>query len=81
MPSSSNMNSSTPGSSDPGRVPIGNPSIAVNPIVVPMLRPPCSAAMLAPLPRWKTTVRPAAARPSRDGSTEATYSYESPWNP
>ena len=34
------MNSSTPGSSDPLRVPIGRPSTAVNPMVVATLRPP-----------------------------------------
>ena len=75
------MKSSTPGSIAPVRVPIGRPSTAVNPIVVAMLRPPESAHMLEPLPRWNTTVRPAAARASSVGRTEATYSYDRPWNP
>ncbi len=75
------MNSSTPGSSEPERVPIGRPSTAVKPIVVATLCPPEIAHMLAPLPRWKTTVRPEAARASSAGSTEATYSYDRPWNP
>ena len=56
------------------RVPIGNPSSAVNPIVVAMLRPPASAQRLAPLPRCATTVRPSAARGSSAGRSEATYS-------
>jgi hypothetical protein len=81
MPSSSIRNSSTPGSSDPQRVPIGNPSTAVKPMVVATLRPASIAHMLEPLPRWNTTVRPAAARSSSAGSREAMYSYERPWNP
>ena len=43
-------------------------------IVLAMLCPSCMAHMLAPLPRWATTVRPAAARASVPGSTEAMYS-------
>ena len=66
--------SSTPGSSEPQRVPIGRPSSDEKPIVVATLRPPCRAHMLAPLPRWATTVRPAAARASMPGSTDAMYS-------
>ena len=40
------------------------PSSAVKLMVVATLRPSTSAHMLAPLPRWATTVRPAAARGS-----------------
>ncbi len=63
------------------RVPIISPSTAVNPIVLATLRPPCIAHMLAPLPRCRTMVRPAAARGELSGSTEAMYSYDSPWKP
>lgn len=63
---------------EPLRVPMGNPSNAVKLMVVATLRPACSAHMLAPLPRWATTVRPSAARRSTSGSFDAMYSYESP---
>ena len=59
-------------------MPIGSPSAAVKPIVLATLRPPAIAHMLAPLPRWRTTVLPRAARSSCCGSTLAMYSYESP---
>jgi hypothetical protein len=62
MPRSSIRYSSTPGSSDPQRVPIGRPSTAVKPIVLATLRPADSAHMLAPLPRCSTTVRPRRPR-------------------
>ena len=71
----------TPGSSAPERVPIGSPSRPVKLIVLAMLRPPSRAHMLAPLPRWSTTVLPRAARSSYSGSTEAMYSYDSPCRP
>ena len=74
MPRSSIRYSITPGSMAPQRVPIGRPSTAVKPMVLAMLRPPCSAHMLAPLPRCSTTVRPRAASASMPGSTEAMYS-------
>ena len=64
----------TPGSRAPQRVPIGRPSTAVKPIVLATLRPADSAHMLAPLPRWQTTVRPSAAAASSCGSIEAMYS-------
>ena len=54
----------TPGSIEPQRVPIGNPSTAVKPMVLATLAPALTAHMLAPLPRCSTTVRPAAARAS-----------------
>jgi hypothetical protein len=38
------------------------------------LLPPSKAHMLAPLPRWSTTVLPAAALASYFGRTEAMYS-------
>jgi len=66
--------SRTPGSSQPGRVPIISPSSVLKPIVVPTLRPASSAHRLAPLPRWATIVRPAAARRSTSGSLAAMYS-------
>ena len=47
-----------PGSSCPGRVPIGRPSRAVKPIVLSILFPETSAHMEAPLPRWATRTRP-----------------------
>jgi hypothetical protein len=53
----------------------------VKPIVLAMLARAWSAHMLAPLPRWSTTVFPLAARSSNFGSTEAMYSYEIPWKP
>ena len=74
MPCLSIKYSSTPGSSDPQRVPIGTPSAVEKPIVAAMLMPPFMAHMLAPLPRWATTVRPSAAWASMPGSTEAMYS-------
>ena len=40
-----------------------------------------TAAMLAPLPRCRTTVRPAAALRSCCGRTDAMYSYDRPWKP
>jgi hypothetical protein len=58
----------------PLRVPIGNPSTAVKPIVLAMLLPARIAHRLAPLPRCSTMLRPAAARGSTSGRTEAMYS-------
>jgi hypothetical protein len=60
---------------------MARPSSAVNPIVLATLLPASSAHMLEPLPRWQTMVLPAAARASCAGSTDDTYSYDSPWNP
>ncbi|MNN62142.1 hypothetical protein D3C81_1774230 [compost metagenome] len=57
----------------PQRVPIGRPSTAVKPMVLATLRPPCMAHRLAPLPRWATTTRPAAAAGSSCGRTLAMY--------
>ena len=68
----------TPGSSAPQRVPIGRPSTAVKPIVLATLRPANRAHMLAPLPRCRTTVRPAAACGSIDSNRDAMYSYDKP---
>ena len=53
----------------------------MKPIVLATLRPPASAHMLAPLPRWSTTVLPAAARVVVPRQRLAMYSYESPWKP
>jgi hypothetical protein len=53
---------------------MGRPSTAVKFMVVATLRPAFRAAMLASLPRWATTVRPAAARGSRPRRAEAMYS-------
>ncbi len=64
----------TPGSSAPQRVPIGRPSTAVKPIVLAMLRPPCIAHMLAPLPRCAATTRAPASAGSHSGSVAAMYS-------
>jgi len=82
MPPWSIRYSTTPGSRLPVRVPIISPSTAVNPIVLADATGRCSAAhMLAPLPRCRTIVRPAAARGAWRGSTEAMYSYDRPWKP
>ena len=56
---------------DPHRVPMARPSSAVKPMVVATLRPARMAHRLAPFPRWHTTVRPEAARPSTSGSCVA----------
>ena len=53
--------STTPGSSCPGRVPIGSPSSAVKPRVLSTLRPSRTAHIEAPLPRWAMMARPFAA--------------------
>ena len=70
-----------PGSSCPGRVPIGRPSRAVKPIVLSTLFPETMAHMEAPLPRWATRTRPVAISGATFGSLSAMYSYERPWNP
>ena len=70
------------GSIAPQRVPIGSPSRAVKPIVLATLAPPGAAHMLAPLPRCSDDrLAPAPRASSNCGSTEAMYSYESPWKP
>ncbi len=46
-----------------------------------MLRPLFNAHRLAPLPRCATITRPPAISGATRGSTEAMYSYESPWKP
>ncbi len=53
---------------------MGTPSAAEKPIVAATLWPAFMAHRLAPLPRWATTVRPAAALASMPGSIEAMYS-------
>ena len=74
MPFSSIRCSTTPGSSWPGRVPIGRPSSAVKPIVLSTLRPPSSAHIEAPLPRWATITRPPAISGATSGRRAAMYS-------
>ena len=66
--------STTPASSSPQRVPIGNPSSAVNPIVVATDTPVRIAQAEQPLPRCATTTRPSAISGARCGNTEAMYS-------
>ena len=65
----------------PGRVPMHKPSSAVKPSVLSRLLPFFIAHMLAPLPRCATMTRPWAISGATDGSTDAMYSYESPWKP
>ena len=60
--------------SEPGRVPIGTPSSAVNPIVLSMLRPPESAHIEAPLPRCATITRRLAMPGAISDKRPATYS-------
>jgi hypothetical protein len=64
----------TPGSTEPHRVPIGNPATAVKPIVEAMLRPASMAHMLDPLPRCSTIVLASSAFASKRGNSEAMYS-------
>ena len=52
--------------------------IAVNPIVLSMLRPPFNAHIEAPLPRWTTIARPLAISGATCGKVFAIYSYERP---
>ena len=54
------------GSISPHRVLITRPDDGVRPIVVSIGRPPCTAAMLAPEPRWARMMRPAAAAAPAD---------------
>ena len=71
----------TPGSTEPGRVPMQRPSSAVNPRVLSTLFRSFSAHRLAPLPRCATITRPSAISGATSGRTDAMYSYESPWKP
>ena len=57
------------------------PSSAVKPSVLSTLFRAFSAQRLAPLPRWATITRPSAISGATSGSTDAMYSYESPWKP
>src|SRR5262249_47462868 len=59
--------STTPASSSPQRVPIGNPSSAVNPIVVAIETRFRIAQAEQPLPRCATTTRPSAISGARPG--------------
>ena len=58
------MNSTTPTSISPARVPIGRPARGVRPMEVSTQRPPLTAAREEPLPRWQdTTFSSAGSRP------------------
>ena len=57
------------------------PSSAVKPSVLSMLFKFFIAQRLAPLPRCATMTRPCAISGATSSSTDAMYSYESPWNP
>ena len=70
MCSVSARNEANPGSRSPVRVLITSPAAGVNPILVSTLLPPCTAAMLAPLPRWaRITRRLAASVPASRASS------------
>jgi hypothetical protein len=64
----------TPASSSPQRVPMGNPSSAVNPIVVAIETRFRIAQAEQPLPRCATMTRPLAISGACSGNTEAMYS-------
>ena len=67
------------GSISPHRVLITRPDDGVRPIVVSIGRPPCTAAMLAPEPRWARMMRPAAvAAPPTRAISSMRNVYESP---
>ena len=71
-----------PGSMSPERVPITSPCSGVRPIDVSTARPPSTAEMEAPLPRWQTmTFRSSAGRPSTSAAFFDTYEWEVPWKP
>jgi len=61
----------SPGSRSPERLLITNPDAGVKPMLVSMLLPSCTAAKLAPLPRWARITRPfvAAGSPRRASSS------------
>ncbi|KAG1184716.1 hypothetical protein G6F57_020806 [Rhizopus arrhizus] len=62
------IHSTTPGSSRPGRVPMGRPSRAVNPIVLSTLLPSCMAQADTPEPKCAAMILPIASRESRSGA-------------
>ena len=64
----------TPGSTEPGRVPMQRPSSAVKPRVQSTLFRAFRAQRLAPVPRWATITRPSAISGATSGRTEAMYS-------
>ena len=66
--------SNTPGSSAPGRVPIGTPSSGEKPMVESKLLPACIAHRLAPLPRCAAITRPSARFGATFGNMVAIYS-------
>ncbi len=70
-----------PGRRRPERVPITSPSSGVSPIDVSMLRPPCTAVALAPLPRCRTISRSPRARRATRAAARETYACEVPWKP
>ena len=61
VPTCSSSQSTSPGSMDPERVAMTNPSSGVKPIVVSTERPPSTAARDAPAPRWQVTMRSSSA--------------------
>ena len=64
------------------RVVHGGPRIAAPTIVTPQVLDELRTLIpLAPLPRCATITRPSAISGASRGSTDAMYSYDSPWKP
>ena len=70
-----------PGSTEPERVPIINPSSGVKPIEVETDLPASTAVTEQPLPRWATT-RPRDGDDPRSAADRSTaHDTDSPWKP
>ena len=66
-PLRSSSHRSSPGSTEPERVPMTRPSSGVKPMVVSTDRPRWTAAIDAPAPRWQETMRRSSSCFPRDG--------------
>ena len=72
----------SPGSTEPDRVAITNPSSGVKPIVVSTDFPSATAARDAPAPRWQVTIRmESTGCPLSSAARVEAYAWESPWKP
>ena len=71
--------STAAGSMSPQRVPMTRPSSGVNPMLVSTLRPPWTAVMLHPFPRWQVTIRSrSAGSPRNRAAASETYLWLMP---
>jgi hypothetical protein len=82
IPASVSSHNTRPGSTEPDRVFITNPSRGVKPMVVSTETPPLTAHSDAPAPRWQVTMRRSVTgRPTSSAARREAYRCERPWKP